>query len=593
MNPESVKQFYQSHIEKFNLHLVKTVKKINITSLLRFISIVTAIWSIVKAVKTESWTFGILALILLISFFVLVSLHKNLSDQKKKLLILIKINEQELDALEGNYAGFGNGSQYLDSEHEFTYDLDIFGEYSLFQYINRSCTKTGEKLLAKKLLESPWQEKEILDSQTILKELSQKPDLLEDYRATGLLINDSDEDQKEIIHWIKHDKLRFPLFIKILVYFVGIINIATIIYSIFTPGFFGYFILNVFLTWLIYGLYINKINRYHSSISKKQAIINKYHSLSKVLLKLKSDNLKLKDFHQKAMQSLSILKQLDTLMNFFDTRLNLFVGVVLNTIFLLDFHVIMKLESWKVRYKNDIENLFIIHDEFDALVSMSIYTFNHTEFVWPEISEKSLDAKDIGHPLLHSSKRICSDFSIAAKEKVFIISGANMAGKSTFLRSVGINLILAGIGMKVCAASMSFKPLRLVTGMRTTDSLAESESYFFAELKRLQRIIVGLDNGESYFILLDEILKGTNSTDKHIGSEALIKQLVEKNAITIIATHDLKLGELESSYPEKIKNFHFESTIVEEELYFDYKLRTGIAENMNASFLMKKMGIIK
>ena len=167
-----------------------------------------------------------------------------------------------------------------------------------------------------------------------------------------------------------------------------------------------------------------------------------------------------------------------------------------------------------------------------------------------------------------------------------------MAGKSTYLRTIGINFILAMMGAPVCAKKMEITPCRLYTSLRTTDSLTENESYFFAELKRLQQMIDRLKNGEKLFIILDEILKGTNSIDKQRGSLALVARLVGLDAVGVIATHDLQLGTLSGQFPGYIKNFRFEAEIKDDELFFPYKLQPGIAENMNAYFLMKKMGII-
>ena len=166
-----------------------------------------------------------------------------------------------------------------------------------------------------------------------------------------------------------------------------------------------------------------------------------------------------------------------------------------------------------------------------------------------------------------------------------------MAGKSTYLRTVGINYLLACIGTPVCARSMELYPAQLITSLRTSDSLNDNESYFFAELKRLKLIIDKLQAGEEFFIILDEILKGTNSMDKQKGSLALIKQFMTLQANGIIATHDLMLGTLADIYPDDIRNYRFEADITGNELTFSYRLREGVAQNMNACFLMKKMGI--
>ncbi|GAF02923.1 MutS-related protein [Saccharicrinis fermentans] len=230
--------------------------------------------------------------------------------------------------------------------------------------------------------------------------------------------------------------------------------------------------------------------------------------------------------------------------------------------------------------------------EIDALNSMGGYSFNHPDFVMPvPCTDMVLKASHLGHPLLDRKDRVCNDYDL--KDSIFsLITGANMSGKSTFLRAVGLNLVVARCGMPVCARSMYFKPMSLITNMRTSDSLMKNESYFFAELKRLQYVISQLKYGKDVFIILDEILKGTNSKDKTYGSMELIKHLLSLNAYGMIATHDLELGVLEEQTKGKIVNRCFEVENTGNELHFDYLLQAGITQNHNATFLMKRMGII-
>ncbi|MCK4920512.1 MAG: hypothetical protein KAS71_05665 [Bacteroidales bacterium] len=593
MNSKDLKSFYQSRYEQSSRHTKQINKKIKWIGFLRLVFIILAVFLIIKGVKLDMWALNISGALLFLLFFRLVSIHKNFSELRKKLEKLTMINQQELLAMKGDFSSFDNGSSYLNPEHEFTYDLDIFGEKSLFQYINRTCTNIGEKRLKDEFISSAKTKEEILETHVILKELSTQQEMMQNYRATGMLTEDSESDRNEIISWMSNQKLKFSYFVKFLVYALSIVNSALLVASIINSEYFGFLIISLVLSWFFYGLFMVRINRYHSNITKKQSIINKYLKLSRIISDTDFQHDALSIIQMQSKNSIKKLRELDLLMNFLDTRLNLLAGVILNTFFLSDFHIIMKMEKWKENYKNDIPDFFASHAEFDMLISKSVFSFNHPDFCWPKLSEEDFVSKEIGHPLLHSSKRVCSDFSINEEENVILITGANMAGKSTFLRTVGANLILAGMGIKVCANEFTFSPDKIITGMRTTDSLAESESYFFAELKRLQRIVDGLSKGDRYFILLDEILKGTNSTDKHIGSEALIRQLVKTNAKCLIASHDLELGKLQDEFPDNIRNYHFESVIDKDELVFDYKLQTGIAQNMNASFLMKKMGIIR
>ncbi|MDO4757391.1 MAG: DNA mismatch repair protein MutS, partial [Parabacteroides sp.] len=288
----------------------------------------------------------------------------------------------------------------------------------------------------------------------------------------------------------------------------------------------------------------------------------------------------------------SIIKKLSLYIGALNQRFSA-IGLILNIFLLQDTRNAIRLEKWRIAYGKDTEKWFDALAQFDAYCSLGGFAFNHPTYVYPQITESyfQMKGKALGHPLLHRDSCIKNDINIEKSAKFLIITGANMAGKSTYLRTVGVNYLFSCIGLPVCAESLTIYPAQLVTSLRTTDSLASNESYFFAELKRLKMIIDRLQQGEKLFIILDEILKGTNSVDKQKGSLALMKQLINYQTCGIIATHDLILGELEDKFPEQIKNYHFEADIQDDKLTFSYQLREGVAHNMNACFLMQKMGI--
>ena len=253
----------------------------------------------------------------------------------------------------------------------------------------------------------------------------------------------------------------------------------------------------------------------------------------------------------------------------------------------------INLERWKEMYSGKLKNWFDVLGEFDMFSSFGTFAFNHPGYIYPDIADSyfEMQGKALGHPLMRRDKCVCNNIDIPESKYFLIITGANMAGKSTYLRTVGVNFLFACMGLPVYAESLTVYPAHLVTSLRTADSLISNESYFFAELKRLKMIIDRLGTGEKLFIILDEILKGTNSVDKQKGSIALIKQLVEKETCGIIATHDLLLGSLSDTFPKNVQNKRFEADIKNDELTFTYQIRDGIAQDMNATFLMKKMGI--
>ncbi len=590
MDPES---FYQSVLNKYTLEEKNLGKKINILSLFRLASMILFVLFLVQGVRHDSLLFYLLSLISFISFFLFVAFYKKLTEERRKKNILKKINQQELEALTGSYHNFNDGARFLDPDHEFTYDLDIFGPYSLFQYICRCCTLSGEQVLATRFLKSPVNKADILNHQQIHEELSKNPGFMQNYLASGHMIDEKPGEIQQIKNWLGNSGTGLKTWIHLAALILAIANISLAIAALLFSGWVNYLIFSILISWFFYGIFFNRINHYHSQFGKKQEIIRKYNTLSRVMAASAFNHSFLSQAAVKTNRSLKQFKKLETLMDIFDSRLNLLVGVILNTIFLLDFHLIKRLENWKTNNASLLLEIVKLHGETDAYISGAIFRFNHPDYVWAQPDNETFSARMLGHPLIKPGECITNTFTLKNQEKIIIITGANMAGKSTFLRTLGTNLILAGAGFPVYAEEFRFRPQAVITGMRTTDSLAESTSYFFAELKRMKKIMDRLRNGEKLFVLLDEILKGTNSKDKHKGSEELMKQFVDFNCNVFIATHDLGLANLEKSFPDHIKNYHFESYIKNDELYFDYKIKEGKARNMNASFLLRKMGVLK
>ena len=360
-------------------------------------------------------------------------------------------------------------------------------------------------------------------------------------------------------------------------------------------SFFGLiFILNLSFV----GFYLRKSNNIHSRVSGKYIFLSSFEKLIASFgnMHFKSQILSdtsreiLSDKESAAMK----IRGLKKILQAYDSRLNMFVGIILNGLILWDFQCILRLEKWKIETAGKLPVWLEIIGTVDGLISLSNHACNNPGYVFPEISggEPVIDAVNLGHPLIDEKIRVCNDFVIGHNGLICIVTGANMAGKSTYLRTIAINLILGMAGTSVCAVRFRFKPCVLFTSMRTTDSLSSNESYFYAELKRLKILKERLDSGVELFFILDEILKGTNSTDKSTGSKLFLGKLAERNGTGLIATHDISLGDMEKEFPGKIFNKCFEVEIEGENILFDYKLRDGITKHMNAGILMKQMGII-
>lgn len=280
-------------------------------------------------------------------------------------------------------------------------------------------------------------------------------------------------------------------------------------------------------------------------------------------------------------------------MNRFDMRYNMLVFIFLNSFLLWDVRQMRALNGWREKNRHRLPRWFDLIGELEVVNSLATLHFNHPAWCWPSLGGNyfTFSGSRLGHPLIPEGQRVTSDFTLSGTPKVALVTGSNMAGKSTFLRSLGVNTVLAQIGAPVCAATLELSPVRLMSSMRIADNLAENTSTFYAELKKLKTIIDVIRTHEAVFVLLDEVLRGTNSLDRHIGSKALVRQIIREGAVAVIATHDVEIAGLEADYPRLLENYHFDVQVEGEELYFDYQLKHGVCQSLNASILMKKIGI--
>ena len=285
------------------------------------------------------------------------------------------------------------------------------------------------------------------------------------------------------------------------------------------------------------------------------------------------------------------IKQLSNIYSQLENISNPFGAIFFNALFLYHVHALYKLKIWKQQHAENIDQWISILGKFEALNSLSNFSYNEPDYAFPALnSEEKIEFKELSHPLLPSNSRVNNDITYNSYRYI-ILTGSNMSGKSTFLRSLGVNMVLAQAGAPVCASKANIQPMPILVSMRVNDSLGEGESFFFAEVKRLKQLME-LAEKETSFVLLDEILRGTNSDDKRTGTVEVIKSIIAKNAFGAIATHDLKVCDTAVDYPQILSNKCFEVEIENNELVFDYKLREGVCKNKSATFLMKKMKVI-
>lgn len=531
--------------------------------------------------------------------FILVKIHNRFFIRKEWLETQARIIQEELQALSGDYSSFEDGKEYVNPEHPYSFDLDIFGRRSLFQSINRTCTFFGKNRLAKWLQNHLHEKTSIEKRQEMVREISEHTLFREQFRVAGLVHHSQSSDAEKIQAWSQSPAQYLHAgWVKAFIWGVPVINSLLLITSLAGWTSFSWLGLSfgIFLV-LSFGI-IKRATYIQETYGKQLKSLNGY---ARLIALAKAEEWKsagmqelMERFNLNGQSPVQALQQLSKELDRLDLRNNQFLYVLLEGSIFFQLQEIVRIERWKVRYGQHISEWLETVGELDTLCSLGTFAYNHPQYTYPELTEKPFCflATQMGHPLMPASQCVKNDATIPSRPFFLIITGANMAGKSTYLRTIGVNYLLACIGAPVCCERLKLHPNQLITSLRTSDSLSDNESYFFAELKRLKRIIDLLNQGKQLFIILDEILKGTNSMDKQKGSFDLIRQFMQLKANGIIATHDLLLGNLIKQFPEEIRNYCFEADIKENELTFSYKLREGVAQNMNACFLMKKMGII-
>lgn len=516
-------------------------------------------------------------------------------DKQARAKLLLALNEQEVELATTGNSRFPNGLGWMDETHPYTGDLDVFGPSSLYSHMNRTGTLSGAGALAGFLSGTSREAALIRKRQEASKALAPRVAFRQLFLVNGLLAGEKAEDMKELRLWLDMP-FRFinNKFVQVMRWLSPVLSVMGVVYYMITNNHYpllGVIVVNA----LILRQFLVEVTRQHTLVSSKEGVFRKFALLMQMINKEQFGNVVLlQEFQQQTTEADVALKQLARICSAWDQRLNMLVGMILNVLGLYDLHCGVALEKWKVQYKDKVDGWFKVLFEMEVYNSMATFAYNHPGYIYPVVDEEpaQLVGKGIGHPLIPEEECVKNDIGIGTPEQFLIITGSNMSGKSTFLRSVGTNLLMGMCGMPVCAEEFRVSPMMIMTSMRIKDSIAKHTSYFQAELLRLQEIVQVLKSGERVFILLDEILKGTNSEDKLSGSRSLIAHFLEYNCLGMIATHDLELGHMEEEYAGRIRNYCFESTIRDEQLFFDYSIREGVARNKNATFLMKKMEII-
>jgi len=562
--------------------------------LLAFILFGVSIW---WSISEGGWIYYLVPVLVLGVFLYLIKKHAIVDDEIKNLERLIQINESEIKVLQHHFDHLDEGDKFKPANHEYANDLDIFGRASIFQYINRCNSEQGKKLISNWLLR-PSSNEIILERQSAVKELAPEYEWRHQLHAYGIAKQLTFKTQEQVERWLREplkflnrthwNVLRFIL--PAISFTILILNLTDVIsVQVFLLLLLIMFAVSLAVSRLVIPEHnkVNKVAPELQTLSASVSWIEKANYKSQLFNKLKSN------FIKDGVETSGTIRRLKNILERMDIRLNPVVFLPLNTFVFWDLQQVLSLERWKNENKRTIGEWFQTLAEIESISSLATLSFNNPDWALASMVENhgTVVAENAGHPLIPKNKRVLNSFSTETSPGICLITGSNMAGKSTFLRTLGVNMIIAMAGGPVCANSFRVSNMKVHSSMRISDNLEENTSTFYAELKKLKEIIDAVYKGEKAYLLLDEILRGTNSADRQTGSKALIRQLVNHDAVGLVATHDLELTKLANEFPNKLHNYHFDVQVAGEELYFDYKLKDGICQSMNASLLMKKIGI--
>ncbi len=540
------------------------------------------------------------AIVLGLCFSWVVKRQSGFDVLKQYFLDIKQVNENEIANILSYSNMYDNGAIFINDKHYYTSDLDIFGGNSLFQLVNRGATFAGNVKLAD-WLNVPGDKDAILSRQLAVKEIAGKNDWKLHMQANLLFsLKQQREQIKNLLSYLKipvelGEQEWLSIYIKIAPWLLLALIIAGIFYA---PARYLAGVASLFN----YRLVSSK-----SEATKKTDLIAGKIGVTLGHFVFAFRSIENEGWETEYLVALSSkikvnegnaisdrIEGLSGLINKLNYRLNMVVGFILNVFFLWDIRQVIAIEDWKRNNQQSLETAFDVIAEYEALISLASLHINYPEWSFPIIADGrgyTLSAVKIAHPLINADKRVDNDYELTDTFKIDIITGSNMAGKSTFLRTIGINTVLALCGAPVCAESMKVSIVTVISYMRIKDSLNESTSTFKAELDRLQMLLVAVDSDAKVFFLIDEMLRGTNSVDKYLGSKAVIEQLIRKKGVGMVATHDLQIAELEKRYPDYIRNFYFDIRVKDGEMLFDYKIKHGECKTFNASLLLKQIGI--
>jgi MutS domain V/MutS domain III len=589
----SLHSFYEDRIAAYSEQLRVIRKKSSLTASFRLIGFAGFAIVLYFFFDMRDYLLLTAALLLLAGYIMLVNRSQQLKNRLAFLEKLLFINTNELQIVNHEANRFPDGQAFLKNE-SYLDDLDIFGKGSLFHLLNRTTGSYGAETLAAMLKQPLLSAEKIGEQQQAIRVLTEQVEKRQEIMAHGLL-NGEEADMRSLMSWLDTAIGLFQKkWVMIALWTIVVYNCAFLIFWA-VAGDYRPLVAGILVSWVLNGLYARSFLQ-GDDIAKKQAILEQYATTLRLFNTMDNGrSVMLEQLQTLTKKAHLAIRRLAKLSDYLDRQSNPTVGIVLNSLFVYNLRGQVSLERWKQANKTQLPEWIHAVGRIESLNSLAAFAFNNPGYGYPSPQPEGplfIEARQLAHPLLPDTGTVANDLSIGRNDRIMLITGSNMSGKTTFLRTLGVNLLLAQCGAPVCAAAFSFRPMQILSSLRISDSLQESTSYFMAELKKLQGIIHSLQSGQPALVLIDEILRGTNSEDKTYGSEKFIRKLLQYSCLSLFATHDLSLGKLEAECPALISNYCFESVIEQGNLQFDYRLQRGIARNRNASFLMEKMEII-
>lgn len=542
---------------------------------------------------------------LAVAFVALVVWHARIDRVERRVVAAITFHRWAILRIDGKHAEYpSRGERFRSDDHPYAADLDLFGEASLFQLLDSTHTRRGEDTLALWLTEASALE-EVVERQAAVRELSPREGVREELAVMGTLIRAEKPDPAPLVAWAESPPVVSALPLARVAAFAlpAALALAFVLSQLgLVPS--GLVLVVALGQWIYALSLLPKVEPIAGAVSAREGALAPYRSMLELIARERFASPVLQRLQAKigvskeSTRTASVeIGKLSAIVGFLDARQNEVFRFFIGPLFLWDLHCVLALERWQTRAGRQVRSWLDAIGEFEAVSSLAAFAQDHPETTWPILgATTAFRAKGLGHPLIDARVRVTNDVSLRGSGTALLVTGSNMSGKSTLLRSMGINTVLAMAGAPVVAEELVMAPVELRTSMWARDSLAKGVSHFYAELEKLKRVVDGINAARPLFFLLDEILQGTNSRERVIGARSVLRHLLERGAMGAISTHDVGLLDLGPDLDARVDKVHFEEQVSDSEngksaMSFDYQLRPGVVRSTNALRLMRRVGI--